>query len=363
MIKNFHKLTFEEIDRLIENGLYYSSEQSIVKFEQKLCDKFNSPYSVALNSGTSAIHSALIAADIGPGDEVLVPALSLVMSIAPILYLNATPVFVDCQKDKIDFDIDDLLNKITPKTKAIIPVHLWGYSYNMSKLKEIADRFKLVIIEDACQALGSTWNTKQLGTIGDFGCFSMKDGKIISTGEGGFLLSNNYKAFKKCKTLRTHNFIPNEPNLSYQTCGYNYRLTEFQAILASKQLEIFENLLEQRKSFFSNIHESLSSVPSINFYKTYSEESPNFFSPLFFHHKGKLLSDMLSEKGVINSVGSFGLRPVYERKFLNKFVDKKLPNVTNFLNRSVAISLRITHTNRDLEIISKKIINSIKLIS
>lgn len=359
MIKEYYKKTFLSAEKYN----LYSSNEAIIKLERKLCKEFNVNYTLALNSGTSALHCALIASGISEGDEVIVPALSVVMTIAPIIYQKAIPVFVDCQRDKIDFDYEDLQKKITTKTKAIIPVHLWGFSYNMTRLKKIAEEYGIIIIEDACQALGSKWDKAYLGTIGDYGCFSMKDGKIISTGEGGFLLIKDNRAFEKIKYLRTHDFVTNDIEKSYNNCGYNYRLTNFQAILAYEQLAELNKLLQQRKDFFSQMHNRLHLISSIDFYKPFLEETPNYSSPVFFHKKGKQLSLLLSKYGVANSVGSFGLKPAYEREFLKKYVTKELPNVSFLLNSSIALSLNMTFSKNDIDIICDKIIKCIEIIS
>lgn len=148
---------------------------------------------------------------IGPGDEVLVPALAVIMSIVPVLYLGATPVFVDSAPGQIDFDYADLVRKITPRTRAILPVYLWGTACMMPQLMEIAAQHGFPVVEDACQAHGSTWDGKAPGTWGKAGCFSMRDGTLIATGEGGFLLTNDRQVAAFCRAFRTHWSAPGDP--------------------------------------------------------------------------------------------------------------------------------------------------------
>lgn len=359
MPNSYQDKIMNDIHDMFSSKTYLLRTKSTIEFEEKLCTIFNTDFAIAVNSGTSAIHCSLIACGIEEGDEVIVPALSLVMTIAPILYLKAIPIFVDCKINKIDFDENDLLKKISKKTKAIIPVHMWGYSYNMSFLKEIVRDKNIYIIEDACQAHGSKWKDKYLGTIGNLGCFSMKDGKIISTGEGGFILTNDKNLADKCRLLRTHNFNINNPSMSYQELGYNYRLTEYQAIIAIRQFEIFDKLLEQRKFFFQYLFQMLEEIPNLSFYKPYTEESPNFYSPLILTSKGNEISKELSMKGVINSVGSFGLCPVNKRKFLSYYSQEEFTNTRNFLNQTIALFLLPTYSIEQLELTKDIIIDTV----
>jgi perosamine synthetase len=206
-------------------------------FEAVLRQVFDVKEAIAVSSGTAALHCALAALDIGPEDEVLVPSLAVSMSIVPVLYQQARPIFVDAASGRVDFDYEDLERNVSPRTKAIIAVHLWGCSYDMDRLMRFARRRHLAVIEDACQAHGSQWQGRYLGTWGDVGCFSMRDGKLVSTGEGGFLLTHTPAIAQACRTFRTHQANMHDPSQSYQRLGYNYRLSEIQAWLGRKQVE------------------------------------------------------------------------------------------------------------------------------
>lgn len=359
MYNNYHIKALKELSDLLASKEHLLSDRKIQNFESELCSVFGVSHAIAVNSGTSAIHCSLVSCGVKEGDEVIVPAFSLVMTVAPILYQKAIPVFVDCKPNKVDFDEHDLVRKITSKTKAIIAVHLWGYSNNMPFILHIASQNNIFVIEDACQAHGSKWGGKYLGTWGHLGCFSMKDGKIISTGEGGFILTNHEKHANICRALRTHNFN-RDPQRSYQECGFNYRLTEFQAILASHQLRIFDKLLEQRRFFYDYIFKSLSPNPHVLFYEPYSEELPNYHSPVFLTKKGKEISERLDKVGIKNSVGSFGLSPTYQKKFLHQYNRINLPNVSRFLDQTIALLLLPTYSNATMKFIAQKVSETIK---
>lgn len=314
----------------------------VKKFENELKLKFNSKYAVACSSGTAAIHCALLALGIKCGDEVIVPNLTVIMTIMPLLYIGAVPVFVDCDKDNIDFDYNDLETKITDKTKAIIPVYMWGLPYDIPKLNNIAKKYKLKIIEDACQAQGSRYKNKYLGTFGEMGCFSLKDGKLVSAGEGGYILTNNKKYYTKLVNLRNHQISQN-PDNSFKDVGYNYRLTNIQAYLALESLNNIDANLSHRKHICNKFYKEISCVDNLSKLQCNS----NYFSPLLLLKNNSLENiKSLSKKKVINSVGSFGLRPVTERIAIKRYLKSinynhriKVTNCKILLNRLLAIAI------------------------
>jgi perosamine synthetase len=346
----------------------YKATELIMEFENALAKFYNVKEAIAVSTGTAAIHCALAALNIGEGDEVIVPSASLIMSVVPILYQNATPVFVDCQPNSIDFDYADLERKMTPKVKAIIPVYLWGCSYNMSRLTEFTRKHNVAIIEDACQAHGSQWDDKYLGTWGEFGCFSMKDGKLLSTGEGGFILTNNSDMAKKCRLLRSHWTDIINPEHSYSQLAWNYRLTEFQALLGKWQQRSFSEKLEKRRAQVTYLYEKLSSAQYIERYQYSDIENSNYFNAVFLlkdKKNGVQISKELAKMGILNSVGSFGLQPVQQRNVFRKVVNEiqnnysedfiKMPNAANFLERVLALIILPEYSKEYLDDISQKL--------
>ncbi len=185
----------------------------------------------------------------------------------------------------------------------------------MPRLMEIATQHGLPVIEDACQAHGSTWEGKPLGTWGTAGCFSMRDGKLIATGEGGFLLTNDPQVAAFCHAFRTHWGTPGDPQRSYQRLGQNYRLAEPLAWMGRHQVEHFAQILEHRRWQTRLLQAGLHEVPGITLYQHAPEERPNGFSPLLLLDEtlvGHEVARRLAEQGVANSVGTFGLRPAHE---------------------------------------------------
>ena len=359
-------LSSEKIKKLMINNFNPNKrDEYIPLFEEQLASYFGVKNAIAVSSGTAAIHLALASLNIGKGDEVLVPATTVIMTVMPILYQGAIPVFVDCQKNSIDFDYTDLVNKITSRTKAIIPAYLWGCSYDMDKLLSVSQKYKLQIIEDACQAHGSKWEGKYLGTFGKIGCFSLKNGKILATGEGGFILTNDDEISEKCKLLRNHCTEIGNPEKSFKEVGWNYRITEMQAYLGILNLEKLDNKIEHRKLQTQYLYKQLKEVKELGIYDYKSKEESNLFSPLLWINgvnKGIKIAKTLSERGIINSTGTFGLIPANNRESIKKYCstlnmyDKiHAINSENLLNNIIAVTLMEDYDKEKLDEIVKNI--------
>ena len=222
----------------------FDGGKRVQQFEKLLSKFVKSKFAVAVNSGTAALQASLYAIDIKPGDEVLVPSFTFVATANSVKSVGAKPVFVDILKDNYTMDPNDLRKKITRRTKAIIPVHLYGHMAYIDEILEIAKKRDIKIIEDASQSLGSKLNGKHSGTFSDFGCFSLYAGKVITSGEGGAIVTNNKKLFEKLKQIRNHGLSKN--NLT-TTFGLNLRLSEISAAIAKIQMTKLPHLLSQRK--------------------------------------------------------------------------------------------------------------------
>ena len=222
----------------------FDGGKRVQQFEKLLSKFVKSKFAVAVNSGTAALQASLYAIDIKPGDEVLVPSFTFVATANSVKSVGAKPVFVDILKDNYTMDPNDLRKKITRRTKAIIPVHLYGHMAYIDEILEIAKKRDIKIIEDASQSLGSKLNGKHSGTFSDFGCFSLYAGKVITSGEGGAIVTNNKKLFEKLKQIRNHGLSKN--NLT-TTFGLNLRLSEISAAIAKIQVKKLPRLISQRK--------------------------------------------------------------------------------------------------------------------
>ncbi len=240
-----------------ENELAYATEcirtswiSSIGKFVERFEDGFGkfcgTRYAVATSNGTTALHLALEVLGIGAGDEVIVPALTFASTAFAVSYTGAKPIFTEI--DHLNWNIDParIENKITARTKAVIPVHLYGHPADMDPILEIASKYKLKIIEDAAEAHGAEYKGQKVGSIGDIGCFSFYGNKIITTGEGGMLTCNEGKYHEKAKLLRDVAMSP-EKRYWHMQIGFNYRLTNLQAAIGVAQLEKIDEIIELKR--------------------------------------------------------------------------------------------------------------------
>src|SRR5215207_7222012 len=237
----------EIMDVLNESALTSAAKDGgkrVREFESLLRDYLNVKHAIAVNSGTSALHAALLSADIGQGDEVLLPSFTFVATANSIMATGAKPVFVDINKHDYTIDILDLRSKITKNSKAIIPVHIYGHPCNMSEIVELAEKRSINVIEDACQSLGSTYNNKQTGTLGIMGCFSFYASKVLTSGEGGAVVTNDDSVAEKIKMIRNHGMVEGYDTRIF---GLNLRLPELSAAIAKTQMIRLRSMLDLRR--------------------------------------------------------------------------------------------------------------------
>ncbi len=278
-------------------------------YETALAHHFGAAHAVAVASGTAALHTALAVNGIGPGDEVLVPAVSVVMSVVPILYVGARLVFVDCDPTGTDFDHDDLADKTSSATRAVLPVYLWGRAGDASRLLEFAATHRLTVIEDACQAHGTRIHGLQLGTLGAVGCFSTHASKILTSYEGGFLLTNDPQLAAAARAFRSHWQTPPPGQAPLSHLGHNYRLAPPLAALAHTNLADFQQKLARRRAQSRLLCSLLADVPGLRSVGARDGEDWNGYAALLRVDlaQPRAFLTHLAAQGVPNSVGTFGL--------------------------------------------------------
>lgn len=228
-------------------GNWISSNGKYVReFERRFSDFCAAQYGLAVSNGTVALHLALASLGIGRDDEVIVPSLTFIATANAVAYTGARPVFVDSEADTWNIDPEKIEEVITPNTKAIIPVHLYGQPAKMDEIMTIARKYDLYVIEDAAEAHGAEYKGKKVGPIGDIGCYSFFGNKIITTGEGGMLITNDRKIYDKAKILRDHGMSLNK-KYWHDFIGFNYRMTNIQAAIGCAQMEKIDSILEEKQ--------------------------------------------------------------------------------------------------------------------
>lgn len=236
----------------------------VKQFEEELAKYCNAKYAVAVSNGTAALHLAYLAAGLGTDDEVITTPNTFAATSNMLLAVGAKPVFCDIRLDNYNIDESKIEELITPKTKAIVPVHFGGHPCNMDKILNIARKHKLLVIEDACHALGASHKNKKIGSIGDMSVFSFHPVKSITTGEGGAILTNNPDFYKKLTHLRTHGITKDASGFNVMTTlGYNYRITDIQTALGVSQLKKLNKFVKARQQVFNTYKKELSSVKDV----------------------------------------------------------------------------------------------------
>lgn len=263
----------EELENVIEavkSGWISSKGKFIEEFEENFARYCGVKYGVATSNGTVALHLALKALGIKKGDEVIVPELTFVATANVVTYCNAKPVFVDSHPQYWCIDPDKIEDKITPKTKAIIPVHLYGHPCDMNAIMDIAKDYNLYLVEDAAEAHGAEYKGKRVGSFGDINCFSFYGNKIISTGEGGMCVTKNEELAEKMRILRDHGMNPNK-RYWHDVVGFNYRMTNLQAAIGAAQLSRLDTFVEKKRKIARWYEEGLLELAEMGLIKLHPE--------------------------------------------------------------------------------------------
>ena len=235
----------------------------MVEFEQSIADLIGVPHGVAVSSGTAGLHLCLRALEIGEGDEVILPSFTFIAAGNAVLYVRATPVFVDIDPLTLNLDPGKLEARITPRTRAILVVHTFGRPADLDPILEIARRHGLAVIEDACEALGAEYRGRKVGGVGDFGVFAFYPNKPITTGEGGMVVTRDAAMAETMRALRNQGRRPEDGWTDHRLLGYNYRLSEINCVLGLSQMTRLESMLALREAAAVRYTNELASVPEV----------------------------------------------------------------------------------------------------
>lgn len=246
----------------IRSGWISGKGMFVERFEELFAEYVGVNAGVSTSNGTTALHLALHCHGIGRGDEVVVPSLSYIASANCVRYTGAKPVFCDVDEESLTLDVESFKEKITGKTKAVIPVHLYGHPCDMDAVNEVAQEHGLKVIEDAAEAHGSKYNGKLCGSLGDSSCFSFFANKTITCGEGGMILSDDHEFLKNCRLYRGQGSGSDNP-YRHDVIGFNYRMTNMQAAVGVAQLGKISEILKRKKKMASWYENGLSGVPGI----------------------------------------------------------------------------------------------------
>ena len=317
------------VTKVIRRGMDWAIGPEIEKFEKELARYIGTKYCVAFNSGTSAGHAALLSYNLGKNDEVLVPSFSFIATANWPLMVNATPKFVDIEKTNYGIDPQKIEKSVTEKTKAIIPVHYAGLPCRITEIKNISKKNNLILIEDAAESIGAEANKKKVGTFGDLAIFSFAGNKILTSGEGGAVVTNSKKQHEKLKLIRSHgrkttgNYFSSVQTPKYIELGYNWRMSTIISALALSQLNKIEKLIKLRRANAERYNKKLKKLKEI---KTHSE-------PENYKHVYQLFSIQLPSKkirdGLMRFLAGRGIMtkvffdPIHVTRHFSKYTSKQ----------------------------------------
>src|SRR3989344_1345327 len=331
------------ISRVLESGWYILGKE-VEEFERNFAKYIGTKFCVGVANGLEALQISLLAAGIKSGDEVITVSNSAVATTLAITIIGAVPVFVDVD-DYYLIDVSKIEAKITSKTKAIIPVHLFGQMADMKKIKKIADKYKLKIIEDASQAHGATQNGKKAGSIGDLGCFSFYPTKNLGAfGDGGAITTNSKKYYELCKMLRNYG---QENRYIHKVKGINSRLDKIQAAILNVKLKHLDEFIKTRNKIAKIYIKNLKDIDEINLPKTLNSNYHSYHLFVIEVQRREELISYLTKRG-IQTLIHYPL-PIHKQNCYKEFNKIKLPKTESFAKK--ILSLPLCPSLEDKEII------------
>ena len=337
------------VGSILKKGILTSTSnlggKHVQNFEKCASSFVNSKYVIAVNSGTAALQAALHALDIKKGDEVLIPSFTFVATANAVVSTGAKPIFVDILNKNYTIDPDNLEKKITKKTRAIIPVHLYGNVAIIERLSEISKKYNIPIIEDSAQSLGSTYKGKHTGTFFEMGCYSMYPAKVMTAGEGGFIVTNNKNLRDKLLMIRNHGMVHGSDTRMF---GLNLRLPEINAAIATIQIKKLPKFLKARKNNAKLLSKLISDL-KIVLPTERKNENVNWYLYTISTNKCNKLLKKLNEKGI--NASSYYSIPIHKTPFYKSKI--KLP-VTDWASSHVlSLPVHPNVTQKNIEFISK----------
>lgn len=355
------------IKSVIKRGTYWATGPEIQEFEKKIAEFVGKKYCVSFNSGTSALHTVLLAYNITSG-QVIVPSFTFISTANAVLLAGATPVFAETEGQTYGLDVESVKQKITDKTKAIIPLHYGGLpSRDIKKLKELADENDILLIEDAAESLGSKMNNEMTGISGDAAMFSFCQNKVITTGEGGVIVTDSKKVYEKMKLIRSHgrvesknkNYFSTTKEMDYIEIGYNFRMPTMNAALGLSQLKKIDKIIDMRREKAKTYHKALKDISEIKL-PIELKNQKHVYQMYTIQLENKKIRDnlqnYLTKKGIMTKVYFY---PIHLKSYYkNKFGYNKgnLPKTEELSEKVLTLPMYPTLKKSKQEYITKNII-------
>jgi len=347
----------KELISVINSG-WFTEASKTKKFENMFTKFVGSKYACAVTSGTVALYLGLKALGIGKGDEVIVPDFTFIASPNAVEATGAKPILIDIEYESLTLNLKRLSKLVNKKTKAIMPVHINGRSTNMIILREFADKNNLFLIEDAAQSLGSYCGKKHQGTIGDIGAFSFSTPKIITTGQGGLIVTNNKKLYNRCMELKDFGRKVGTKKImrkafEHDTIGYNFKFTEFQAAVGIAQMKKLDKRIIKKKKLFKQYKELLSCNKKIEFVKTNLNKTTPLVTDVII--KSKNLRNRLITHLEKHNIETRIYFPPLHRLKPYKSIDSRFKVASDISDRGLCLPSSIRLNSKQLQHVCEKI--------
>ena len=331
---------------VLESGMLVQGPRT-AELEEKFAAVCGTKYAIATSSGTTALHVALLAHDIKPGDEIITTPFTFMASVNAILYTGAIPVFVDIEEDTFNINPDLIEAAITPKTKAILPVHLYGYPCNMDSIMRIANQHGLFVIEDACQAIGARYKGKPTGSFGT-GCFSLYATKNIMAGEGGMITTNDETIAQRSKMIRNHGM---RQRYLHEMLGYNFRISDLHSAIGIVQIGRLAEFTAKRKANATYLNDHITSVITPKVKNEYDHVWHQYTIRVDSRHNRDDVVKNLNDAGI--GTGIFYPYPAYKQAHLVEagYGDVSLPVTERIVKEVISLPVHPQLSQSDLETI------------
>ena len=351
----------EAVSKVIKRGTYWAAGPEIGQFEKKIAEFIGTKYAIIFNSGTSALHTLLLAHNI-KDKEVIVPSFTFISTANAVILAGGKPIFAESEPDTFGLDAEDVKKRITDKTKAIIPLHYGGFpSKDIKKLRKIADENNILLIEDAAESLGASLNGKKVGTFGHSAIFSFCQNKIISTGEGGVIVTDSEEIYQKAKLIRSHgrvetteDYFSSTGDNDYIGAGYNFRMSTMSAALGLAQLNKIQKIIDLRRECGHYLSGYLSKIEQITVPKElegHYQVYQMYTIQLLNEKTRDTLQDYLTKNGIMSKVyfNPVHLKEIYAKQYCYKKGD--LPKTEFLSKRILTLPLHPNLNKEDLDFI------------
>lgn len=341
----------EEINNVVDvlkSGMIAQGPK-VEEFEKKFAQWVGVKHGIAVNSGTAALHVALLSCGVGKGDEVITTPFTFIASGNAIIYTGATPIFADINLDTYTINIDSIEGLITDKTKAILPVHLYGQSAEMDKINELAEKYGLIVIEDAAQAHGATYNDKTVGSMGDMACFSFYPTKNMTTSEGGMITTDDDDLADMARIFRAHGA---SVRYHHDEIGYNYRMTDISAAIGLAQMDRIDLFNEKRQKNANYLNEGLKEIDGIKTPYCLEKSKHVYHQYTILVEKGDRDDwiTIINDEGV--GTGVHYPIPLYNQPVYKSLgFDGECPNAELAADNVISLPVHPSLTNKDLDLV------------